>query len=145
MVFTSIINYMRQTTPLIRDKSLRRQKVLKMTAKYFGRRRNCYSIAIKFLQKALKYTTVGRKIKPKYLAQLRQTRVDAAAAEHGLDYWKLQSNLIKSGLSLQSQELQKSSYMGTKNIQDIAKKAKQKLDASPEVAKSTSKARWCDN
>ncbi|GIX98638.1 uncharacterized protein CDAR_515401 [Caerostris darwini] len=127
---------MRQTTPLIRDKSLRREKVLKMTAKYFGRRRNCYSIAIKFLQKALKYTTVGRKIKPQYLAQLRQTRLDAAAAEHGLDYWKLQSNLIKSGLSLHSQELQNLAIWEPRTFKcltDIAK-AKQKLDASPEVS-----------
>ncbi|GBN48625.1 hypothetical protein AVEN_80159-1, partial [Araneus ventricosus] len=51
------------------DKSFKRQKILKLTAKYYGRKRNCYSIAIKFLQKALRYTTVGRKIKPAYLYQ----------------------------------------------------------------------------
>ncbi|KFM82436.1 hypothetical protein X975_19126, partial [Stegodyphus mimosarum] len=61
MVFLSAINFVRKSGY---DNTFKRQKILRLTAKYYGRRRNCYSIAIKFLQKALKYTTVSRKIKP---------------------------------------------------------------------------------
>ncbi|GFY63739.1 39S ribosomal protein L20, mitochondrial [Trichonephila inaurata madagascariensis] len=107
-----------------------------MTAHYFGRRRNCYSIAIKFLQKALRYTTVGRKIKPAYLFQLRYTRLDAAAAEHGLDYERLTQNLIKSQIQLSSAELQDLAIWEPrtfKSLTDIAK-AKEKIEARPEMS-----------
>ncbi|KAF8793432.1 39S ribosomal protein L20 like protein [Argiope bruennichi] len=127
-----MINY---ATKRAFDKSFKRQKILKLTAKYFGRKRNCYSIAIKFLQKALKYTTVGRKIKPAYLYQLRSTRVGAAALEHELDYFKLTQNLTKSGLQLKPVDLQDLAIWEPRTfkcLSDIAK-AKEKLDANPEV------------
>ncbi|GFU23997.1 uncharacterized protein NPIL_256581 [Nephila pilipes] len=133
MVFLSIINFARQQAF---DKTFKRRKILKLTANYYGRRRNCYSIAIRFLQKALKYTTIGRKIKPEYLFQLRCSRVDAAAAEHGLDYKRLTQNLIKSQIQLSVAELQDLAIWEPRTFKcltDIAK-AKEKTEVRPEVS-----------
>ncbi|CAL1286832.1 unnamed protein product [Larinioides sclopetarius] len=133
MVFLSMINYATKRTF---DSCFKRQKIFKLTAKYYGRKRNCYRVAIKFLQKALKYTTVGRKIKPEYLYRLRSTRVGAAAVEHDLNYFTLTRNLIKSGLHLQPVDLQDLAIWEPRTFKcltDIAK-AKQKMEASPEVS-----------
>ncbi|GBN14362.1 hypothetical protein AVEN_231854-1 [Araneus ventricosus] len=67
---------------------------------------------------------------------LRSTRVGAAAEEHDLDYFKLNRNLIKSGLHLRPVDLQDLAIWEPRTFKcltDIAK-AKNKLEASPEVA-----------
>ncbi|GBN14360.1 hypothetical protein AVEN_231852-1 [Araneus ventricosus] len=67
---------------------------------------------------------------------LRSTRVGAAAEEHDLDYFKLNRNLIKSGLHLRPVDLQDLAIWEPRTFKcltDIAK-AKHKLEASPEVA-----------
>ncbi|XP_015927686.1 large ribosomal subunit protein bL20 [Parasteatoda tepidariorum] len=103
MVFLSLPNFITKTGY---DVQFKRQKVLKLTAKYFGRRRNCYSIAIKFLQKALRYATATRKVKPAYVGRLRVSRIDAACQELNTDYRILSTNLIKCNLGLRNNVLQ---------------------------------------
>ena len=132
MVFLSVVNYVTRTGY---DKAFKRQKILKLTAKYFGRRRNCYSIAIKFLQKALRYTTVTRKIKPAYVNQLRQARIDAACAELNTDYHSLSSNLIKCNINLGNSVLQDLAIWEPRTFKCLTEiaRTKQIIEAPKEV------------
>ncbi|XP_054719597.1 39S ribosomal protein L20, mitochondrial-like [Uloborus diversus] len=133
MVFLSLCNFVTRTGY---DKMLKHQKIFKLTAKYFGRRRNCYSIAMKFVSKALRYTTVSRKIKPQYLYQLRQTRIDAACAEHNIDYFTLKSNLVKCNIMLDGNVLKDIAIWEPRTFKcltDIAQ-TKHKLEAPKEVS-----------
>ncbi|KAG8183646.1 hypothetical protein JTE90_005633 [Oedothorax gibbosus] len=133
MVFLSMVNFIKRSGF---DPSIKKQRILKLTAKYYGRKRNCYSVAIKFLQKALRYTTASRKIKPQYVAELRKTRIDAAAAEHGTSGLSLAHNLIKCRVSLDNVILQDLAIWEPqtfKCLTDLAK-YKEKLEANPQKA-----------
>nr|CAI5828745.1 unnamed protein product [Callosobruchus analis] len=60
MVFTTVVNFVRARGP---DEFWRKRKIFKLAAHYIGRRRNCYSIAIRNVHRALVFATKGRKLK----------------------------------------------------------------------------------
>jgi len=43
--------------------------------KFTGRKRNCYGIGMRYVNKALMYSTIGRKLKKKDMAQVSQNFV----------------------------------------------------------------------
>ncbi|XP_032679568.1 39S ribosomal protein L20, mitochondrial [Odontomachus brunneus] len=91
MVFLSLSLLGRNRGP---DEFWRKRKIFMLAAHHMGRRRNCYSIAIRSVHRALQYCTLGRKIKKQDMKELREQRIGAATAEHGINM-----NILKEGLT----------------------------------------------
>lgn len=91
MVFLSLNLFARARGP---DEFWRKRKIFKLAAHFYGRRRNCYSMAIRGVHKALWQSTIGRRIKKQDMKELWETRATAATEEHGLTF-----NLLRVGLN----------------------------------------------
>ncbi|KAJ1524980.1 hypothetical protein ONE63_009831 [Megalurothrips usitatus] len=78
----------------------RRRRVLKQSAHFFGRRRNCYRIAIRTLEKALQYAVKGRQAKCEDLMKLRTQRVASGAEELGMDLRVMRRGLDSARICL---------------------------------------------
>ena len=59
------------------------RKVLMNTAHLFGRKRNCWTIAIRAMQKQLQIATWGRRAFRADFMELCNTRIEAASYENG--------------------------------------------------------------
>lgn len=78
----------------------RRKQVLDLAEGFRGRRKNCYTVAVIAVQKALQYAYVGRKQKKRNFRALWIQRLNAAARVHGLTYSTLIPLLKKSGIDM---------------------------------------------
>nr|XP_031827055.1 39S ribosomal protein L20, mitochondrial [Nomia melanderi] len=76
------------------DEFWRKRQIFKLAAHYVGRRRNCYSITIRNVHRALLKSTAGRELKKHDMKELWETRIDAAAQEHGSNL-----NILREGLT----------------------------------------------
>uniref|UniRef100_T1IES4 Uncharacterized protein n=1 Tax=Rhodnius prolixus TaxID=13249 RepID=T1IES4_RHOPR len=76
MVFQTVALFVRSKGP---DEFWRKRRIFKLAAHFIGRRRNCYSIAIRYVHRALAYATKGRKLKKEdmknALTQIAWTKV----------------------------------------------------------------------
>ncbi|XP_066253812.1 large ribosomal subunit protein bL20m [Euwallacea similis] len=90
MVFTSAVNFIRSRGP---DEFWRKRKIFKLSAHYFGRPRNCYSLAIRNVHRALAYATKGRKLKKMDMLDLWTTRIKAACNQHEIEYGLFKTSL----------------------------------------------------
>uniref|UniRef100_A0A2M4C439 Large ribosomal subunit protein bL20m n=1 Tax=Anopheles marajoara TaxID=58244 RepID=A0A2M4C439_9DIPT len=97
MVFTSIINFVRARGP---DEFWRKRKIFKLSAHYIGRRRNCYSIAIRNVNRALVYATKSRELKKQDMRDLWTTRVNAGCEQHGMQFEAFQYGLYRNDILL---------------------------------------------
>ncbi|XP_008557272.1 39S ribosomal protein L20, mitochondrial [Microplitis demolitor] len=91
MVFKSLTLFARSRGP---DEFWRKRKIFKMSAHFHNRRRNCYSIAIKGVHRALMYCFRGRRLKRQQFHELWDTRLAAACSQHGIS-----SKILLEGLS----------------------------------------------
>lgn len=78
----------------------RRKRVLDRAEGFRGRRKNCFTVAVIAVQRALKFAYAGRKQKKRNFRSLWIQRLNAAARNHGLTYSKLIPLLKKSGITL---------------------------------------------
>ncbi|XP_072758081.1 large ribosomal subunit protein bL20m [Anoplolepis gracilipes] len=97
MVFLSLNLLVRARGP---DEFWRKRKIFKLAAHYIGRRRNCYSIAIRNVHRALIYATQGRKLKKIDIMELREQRIQAATQEHGINFRTLKEGLTRCNILL---------------------------------------------
>jgi len=102
MVFLSLNLLIRARGP---DEFWRKRKIFKLAAHYVGRRRNCYSIAIKNVHRALVYCTQGRKLKKEDMKELREQRLEAATTEHGINFATLKEGLTRCNILLNRKSL----------------------------------------
>ena len=78
----------------------RRKKILKKAKGYFGRRKNVYTIAKNAVEKGLSYAYRDRKNKKRVFRSLWNTRINAAARDHGLSYSELINMLKIQGVEI---------------------------------------------
>ncbi|XP_044751416.1 39S ribosomal protein L20, mitochondrial [Coccinella septempunctata] len=123
MVFTSLVNYIRSRGP---DEFWRKRKIFKLAAHYVGRRRNCYSIAIRNVHRALVYSTKGRKLKKLDMGDLWDTRVRAGCEEHGIDYYTFRESLARENIMLNRKALSELACWEPYTFQSLAEIAKQR-------------------
>ncbi|KAG7214185.1 hypothetical protein KM043_001531 [Ampulex compressa] len=102
MVFLSLNLLARSRGP---DEFWRKRKIFKLAAHFYSRRRNCYSITIKSVHKALLFSTLGRKLKKVDVKELWQIRTDSAAQEHGIDFKTLNEGLTRCKVLLNRKSL----------------------------------------
>uniref|UniRef100_A0A1B6L348 Large ribosomal subunit protein bL20m n=1 Tax=Graphocephala atropunctata TaxID=36148 RepID=A0A1B6L348_9HEMI len=87
------------------DEYYRKSNILRLSAHYYGRARNCYSIAIKKVHRALVYSTKGRKLKREDMRDLWTIRTTAACEEHGLPFPLFRAGLQSSNILLNRKSL----------------------------------------
>ncbi|XP_071578724.1 large ribosomal subunit protein bL20m [Temnothorax nylanderi] len=102
MVFLSLNLLTRARGP---DEFWRKRKIFKLAAHYIGRKRNCYSIAIRNVHRALTYCTRGRKLKKEDMKELREQRLEAATSEHGINFATLKEGLTRCNILLNRKSL----------------------------------------
>nr|CAH0107111.1 unnamed protein product [Daphnia galeata] len=87
------------------DNFWKRRRVFKLTAHYYGRKRNCYSIAIKYLHRALAYVRKSRQLKKRDAIELWQQRISAGCRELGSSYEVLVRGMARCQIALDKKTL----------------------------------------
>ena len=133
MVFLSLQLFVRSRGP---DEFWRKRQIFKLAAHYYGRRRNCYSIAIRNVHRALLKSTKGRQLKKEDMRELWETRINAATTEHGITLKTLFEGLSRCNILLNRKSLANLAIWEPRTfkcLSDIAC-AKAKLGGVQEVA-----------
>nr|XP_023030047.1 39S ribosomal protein L20, mitochondrial [Leptinotarsa decemlineata] len=102
MVFTTAVNFIRSRGP---DEIWRKRRIFKLAAHYVGRKRNCYSIAVRYVHRALVYATKARKLRKEDMANLWETRIIAGCEQHNIKYSTFRESLVRSDILLNRQTL----------------------------------------
>ncbi|GAB1859706.1 39S ribosomal protein L20, mitochondrial [Camponotus japonicus] len=97
MVFLSLNLLVRARGP---DEFWRKRKIFKLAAHYIGRRRNCYSITIRNVQRAMVYATKGRQEKKVDIKELWEQRLEAATTQHGINFATFKEGLARCNILL---------------------------------------------
>ena len=102
----------------------RRQKVLKQTKGYFGRRKNVYSVAKNAHEKALSYAYRDRRKKKGNFRALWIQRINAAVREHDMSYSEFMGKLNKKGIALNRKVLADLAMNHPKAFEAVVNKVK---------------------
>jgi large subunit ribosomal protein L20 len=78
----------------------RRKKILDMAKGYYGRRKNVYTVAKNAVEKALRYSYIGRKHRKRHFRSLWIQRINAGARQYGLSYSAFMGKVNDKGLLL---------------------------------------------
>ena len=78
----------------------RRKKIMKLAKRYFGRRKNVWTVAKNAVEKALVYAYRDRRNKKRNFRALWITRINAGARMHGLSYSQFMGALKKNNIDL---------------------------------------------
>nr|CAG4641319.1 EOG090X0H9C [Eulimnadia texana] len=113
------------------DNFWKRRRLFKLTAHYYGRRRNCYSIAIKYCHRALVYATKARKLKKVDMKELWTQRVEAGARELGSTAEALAAGLARCSISLSMKSLSNLAIWEPRTFKALTQVASAKLRQDP--------------
>jgi len=102
----------------------RRQKVLKQTKGYFGRRKNVYSVAKNAHEKALSYAYRDRRKKKGNFRALWIQRINAGVREHDMSYSEFMGKLNKKGIALNRKVLADLAMNHPKAFEAVVNKVK---------------------
>lgn len=102
MVFQTLPMLARSRGP---DEFWRKRRIFRLSAHFVGRSRNCYSLAIRAVHRALQYCTKGRKLKKKDMTLLWETRLHAACEEHNFTYPLMKESLSRCDILLNKKVL----------------------------------------
>uniref|UniRef100_A0A023FTU7 Putative mitochondrial ribosomal protein l20 n=1 Tax=Amblyomma parvum TaxID=251391 RepID=A0A023FTU7_AMBPA len=119
MVFLTVLN-LGQKVKSGASKFWKRQRIFQLSANFYGRRRNCYRLAIRSVQKALTHSQAGRQIKRKELNQLWMGRIGAASLEHGIPYEPFYISLSKCKVALDRHILSDLTYTEPRTFKGLA-------------------------
>ncbi|KAN0004708.1 hypothetical protein ACTFIU_001946 [Dictyostelium citrinum] len=75
-------------------------KVFNLAKGFFGRSKNCKSLARERVEKGLEYNYVSRKLKKRDFRKMWIERINAGARQHGMTYSDFQRGLIASGIQI---------------------------------------------
>lgn len=124
MVFLTVANWVRARGP---DEFWRKRKIFRLAAHYIGRRRNCYSVAVRNVHRALVYATKARKLKKQDMKDLWDTRISAASAQHNMTAFALREGLERANVLLDRKSLSDLAAWEPQTFQSLAAVAKEKL------------------
>ena len=83
----------------------RHNKYKKMAEGFIGRKKSCYSIVKRGVEKALQFAYEGRKQKKREFRKLWIMRINAGARQNGLTYSKLISGMDKANIKMDRKSL----------------------------------------
>ncbi len=102
----------------------KRNKVLKQTKGYFGRRKNVWTVAKNALEKGLQYAYRDRKTKKRNFRSLWIQRINAAVRQHDLSYSEFMGLLHKNNINLNRKTLADMAMNNPEAFAEIVKKVK---------------------
>lgn len=109
----------------------RHKKVIKQAKGYYGRKKNCFRVAIEAVEKAGQYAYRDRRNKKRTFRALWIQRINAGARLHGLTYSQLMHGLKVAGIDLDRKVL---SDIAIREPEQFAAIAKQAQDALKKAA-----------
>ncbi|EFX80472.1 50S ribosomal protein L20-like [Daphnia pulex] len=109
----------------------KRRRVFKLTAHYYGRKRNCYSIAIRYLHRALVYVRKSRKLKKRDAVELWQQRISAGCRELGSSYEALVRGMARCQIALDRKTLANLAIWEPRTFKSLTHIAAAKLQREP--------------
>ena len=104
----------------------RRRRRLAKAKGFYGARSKLFRTATEAVDRAMRLSTIHRKLKKRDYRQLWIARVNAASSAEGISYSKLIAGLIKAGVTLNRKMLSEIAIHdpeGFKALVDIAKNA----------------------
>lgn len=105
------------------------KRLLKLAEGRIGRRRNCYKLAKRSVQKGLKYSYRDRKVRRREFRKLWITRINAAARISGLSYSRFIRGLQNAQIEIDRKILADIAANDPAAFATIAEKAKAALAA----------------
>lgn len=152
MVFTSIVNFVRARGP---DIFWRKRQVLRSSAvrydfyhlsqiftqyqlifqHFYGRRRNCYKLALRGMHRAMQYSTINRDLKKQDLEELWTQRIESGIAQHGLSIYHFRDAMQKSNILLNRKILSELAAWEPATFEAIAKIGKDIVDKEQDELK----------
>lgn len=102
----------------------RHKKVLKLAKGFRGRAKNCYTIALRRVEKSLQYAYRDRRNRKRDLRGIWIQRINAAAREHGLKYSVLIDLLKKANVSLDRKQLAEMAATSPKSFESLVNSVK---------------------
>uniref|UniRef100_A0A131Y5P9 Large ribosomal subunit protein bL20m n=1 Tax=Ixodes ricinus TaxID=34613 RepID=A0A131Y5P9_IXORI len=138
MVFLTAINFVRVKNG--GNRFWKRKRIFQLAANFYGRRRNCYTIAIRSVEKALTHVAEGRQVKKRELGRLWETRTEAAAQELGFNYASLRHNLTKCSIALDRRILSDLAYSEPRTFKSLVNIARAKRHLEPPNEKAALEA-----
>ena len=102
----------------------RRKKVFKLTKGFRGRAKNCFSVAIQRLEKALQYAYRDRRNRKRDFRGLWIQRINAAVREHGMTYSNFMGKLIAAIITIDRKMLADIAVRNPKDFANIVEKVK---------------------
>nr|ACO11230.1 39S ribosomal protein L20, mitochondrial precursor [Caligus rogercresseyi] len=82
------------------DSYWKRRKVFMLTSHFRGRRRNCFTVAVRGLIKAMEYVADARKLRMKNFKALSDSRISGSSGELGYDAWHMRETLSRLNIGL---------------------------------------------
>lgn len=98
----------------------RRNRVLKLTKGFRGRRKNCYKRANQALERKLDFATRDRRIRKREFRALWITRINAASRQLGLSYGRLIDGLSKAGVEIDRKIMAELAVLDPKGFEAVA-------------------------
>ena len=105
----------------------RHKKIIKLAKGYRGRAKNCFSIAIEKVEKALQYAYRDRRVRKRDFRALWIQRINAAAREHGIVYSQLMNGINKAGIEIDRKILADLAVHNAEGFAEIVTQAKAAL------------------
>ncbi len=106
----------------------RHKKIIKMAKGYRGRSKNCYTIALRRVEKALQYAYRDRRVKKRNFRSLWIQRINAASRQHGLTYSQFMNGVKLAGIELDRKILADLAVRDEKAFKAVFETAKKALD-----------------
>eukprot|EP00039_Didymoeca_costata_P019319 m.337063 g.337063 ORF g.337063 m.337063 type:complete len:128 (-) comp18036_c0_seq1:176-559(-) len=103
------------------SRAVKRAKVFAMTKGFRGKRKNCYSIAVRAAERAMQNAYVGRKEKKRNIRQAFISRISAAARENGTSYSRLMHDMTTSDIQLNRKVLSELAIHEPKSFSALTK------------------------
>eukprot|EP00056_Hartaetosiga_gracilis_P009240 m.132083 g.132083 ORF g.132083 m.132083 type:complete len:131 (-) comp13085_c0_seq3:969-1361(-) len=79
---------------------VRKAEVFKHVKGFQGKRKNCFTVAVRAYERSMQHNYIGRKEKKRDMRKMWISRIGNATSEHGLPYSQFMHGLVKADIRL---------------------------------------------
>ncbi|XP_057300542.1 50S ribosomal protein L20-like [Hydractinia symbiolongicarpus] len=105
---------------------VRKAKIFALAKGFRGRRKNCYSLAVRSVHKALQRQYMSRKLKKRDIRKLWIQRINMSAREHNVPYSMFIKNMHESNILLNRKMLSELAIHEPRTFHALSQLAKDK-------------------
>eukprot|EP00038_Savillea_parva_P002494 m.114818 g.114818 ORF g.114818 m.114818 type:complete len:132 (+) comp10859_c0_seq2:55-450(+) len=118
--------------PVAVARAARRARVFNMARGFYGKRKNCYSIAKRAVDRAMQKMYIGRKEKKRTMRALWINRINAASRLHDTPYSRFMNDLVVSDVHLNRKVLSELAIHEPKSFGALVTFSQQRAQANRE-------------